>query len=206
MRANNLARFYHFHLCFKFVTEPQGTAVKTVRLHDIAALEPLLDDGDLDLSVLVLLRDPRAILASRLQIAAQDAQKDGWKIDADEYLADLQTECDQLTRGHQWLQNSKFGTKVKFIKFEDGVTEPQKLEREVAEFVDFQTERTFTMEEKQEPNKYQKSVQGAYLNHKNDRDPSQVLSSWRKTLSPHLVERVERECGALIALFGYKKK
>ena len=99
-----------------------------------------------------------------MQIAAHEAQKHGWKIDDDDYLADLGKECEQLARGHQWLQNSNYETKVKFIKFEDGVTQPQKLEDDVAKFVQIHTDRVFVMEEKQQPNKYQKSVQGALQN------------------------------------------
>ena len=56
-------------------------AVKTVRIHELEALEPLLQLETIDLRILVLIRDPRAVLASRLELAQLQADKGGWTLD-----------------------------------------------------------------------------------------------------------------------------
>ena len=69
----------------------QGVAVKTVRLHDLKALEPLLLQESIDLKILVLIRDPRAVLASRLELAQMQASKGGWTLDASRFKLNSQT-------------------------------------------------------------------------------------------------------------------
>ena len=185
-----------------------GTVVKTVRIHDVEKLSPLLSDPNLDLKILVLVRDPRAVFASRVEIGKRIARTSNYTFYPENYLQTLAVECNQTATSYQWTQQSKFQNKIKFIKFEDGLEKLEMLRDEIYNFIEMRYDPTsqFELELEQKPNQYQKSVGGAYLSHQNDRDPAEVLESWRKKIDAEHISRIATDCKEILEIFEYSVK
>jgi len=64
----------------------KGVAIKSIRYHDLIYLEPLLAEAKFDFKIIVLIRDPRAVYASRIEIFPD--WKYRWQL-----RTDLEQEC-----------------------------------------------------------------------------------------------------------------
>lgn len=185
--------------------DAMGIAIKTVRIHDVEKLHPLLSDTTLDLKILILIRDPRAIFASRVTIGEREAKVNGWTMDYDDYLNQISIECEQTANGYKWAQQVGLHSQIKYIKFENGVQKPEELRREVYDFIEmnYDEDIMFKLESRLKPNEYQKSVGGAYLSHINDRGANDVIDSWQKKLDAAHVEIILTVCKDVLSIFNY---
>ncbi|KFV06033.1 Carbohydrate sulfotransferase 3, partial [Pterocles gutturalis] len=78
-------------LCDLYICK-QHVALKTVRIRQLEFLQPLVEDPRLDVRIIQLVRDPRAVLASRM--VAFSGKYETWKKWASEREAPLQVEED----------------------------------------------------------------------------------------------------------------
>lgn len=186
--------------------EAKGIALKTVRLHNLSKLEPLLSDSNLNMKVIVPIRDPRAVFASRVKLNKIEAKRLHYQLNFTEFMMDLKTECEETAESFEWYEKSRYRSMIKYIKFEDAVENYKKLEKDVFQFIGIEnySESRFELEETQVLNEYQKQVGGAYMSHTGDRNKEDVLDAWKEVITDAQRASIEEHCQKIMKLFKYE--
>ncbi|XP_030628848.1 carbohydrate sulfotransferase 3a [Chanos chanos] len=182
--------------------------IKTVRVRQLETLRPLAEDPRLNVKLIHLVRDPRAILASRMVAFASKYQN--WKSWAengevpieDEEVKHLQGNCNQirlsaelgLSQPH-WLAN-----RYMLVRFEDIARYPMQKAAEMYRF----TGIPFTSQAKEwilKNTHTSESASGVYSTQKNS---SEQVEKWRFSIPFKLAQVVQEVCGPTMKLFGYR--
>ncbi|XP_035982474.1 carbohydrate sulfotransferase 3a [Fundulus heteroclitus] len=186
----------------------QHHAIKTVRVRQLDTLQPLVEDLRLDVTVIQLVRDPRAILASRMVAFSSKYRtwkawaQDGQVPEDDEEVKRLKGNCDQvrisaelgLSKPH-WLKG-----RYMLVRYEDIARYPMQKAEEMYKFTgipfssqarDWILRNTQTTEE----------ASGIYSTQKNS---SEQAEKWRIGIPFTLVQVVQKVCAPTMKLFGYK--
>ena len=81
-------------------TETKATAAKIIRIPDAEHIINLINDykRDIDGKIIILVRDPRAMITSRRKIAMWDGL---WKRDKESMLTQLKKECRMMTKNKE---------------------------------------------------------------------------------------------------------
>nr|DBA16859.1 TPA: hypothetical protein GDO54_002387 [Pyxicephalus adspersus] len=183
--------------------------VKEVRIFDYKVLYPLLQDPSLNLRILHLVRDPRAIFQSRMKVTSALSRDNniilkGIKGDKQDipYKA-IERICKSQT---QIYETASFGIHVKLhkrymmVRYEDIVQDPLGKVREMYEFAKLR----FTP-------KLEDWIHD--MTHGKGNGPNFVISSrdaintsraWRTALPFESVQRVQNICREAMTMFGYK--
>nr|XP_057917019.1 carbohydrate sulfotransferase 3b [Doryrhamphus excisus]XP_057917020.1 carbohydrate sulfotransferase 3b [Doryrhamphus excisus] len=183
-------------------------AIKSVRVRQLENLRPLIEDRRLDLKFIQLVRDPRAVLASRM--VAFGAKYKNWKqwatdgdvpIDDDE-VKKLKSNCDTIRISAEaglkhpaWLRG-----RYMLVRYEDIARFPMRKAAEMYKF----TGIPFTPKVKAwilKNTRASKETGGVYSTQKNS---SEQVEKWRFTLPFKIVQVVQEVCGPTLTLFGYK--
>ncbi|XP_039857612.1 carbohydrate sulfotransferase 3a [Simochromis diagramma] len=186
----------------------QHHAIKTVRVHQLDTLQPLVEDPRLDIKVIQLVRDPRAILASRM--VAFSSKYHTWKAWAqngqvpedDEEVKRLKGNCDHIRMSAEfglsqphWLRN-----RYMLVRYEDIALYPMQKAEEMYKFagIPFSSlAREWILRNTQTTQK----ASGIYSTQKNS---SEQAEKWRFTIPFTLAQVVQRVCGPTMKLFGYR--
>ncbi|XP_020373743.2 carbohydrate sulfotransferase 3 [Rhincodon typus] len=194
-------------LAMQACLQKQHVAMKTVRLRQLEFLRPLVEDFRIDLRVIQLVRDPRAVLASRM--VAFPSKYEAWKkwadqgvVPDDEELGKLRGNCENLRASAQlglsqppWLKD-----RFMLMRYEDVALEPMKKAHEMYRFAGI----PITSEVKKWIYINTQSSPGSdnlYSTHKNS---SEQFEKWRLTLPFKIAEVVQKVCEPTMKLFGYK--
>ncbi|KAF4091696.1 hypothetical protein AMELA_G00039480 [Ameiurus melas] len=182
-------------------------AIKTVRIPQVSDLRILTEDPRLDLRIIHLVRDPRAILASR--ITAFTEQFLAWKIwnatDKQPHHVDLT----QITRTCQdmvysvdiglkkpaWLQG-----RYLLVRYEDLAINPEGKAKEIYKFLDLDMDNKVITWISQNTN----ATSSRKSRYSTSRDSKTTPESWRLHLSFDIVKTVQTLCNNTLALLGYK--
>ncbi|KAL2083579.1 hypothetical protein ACEWY4_021352 [Coilia grayii] len=182
--------------------------VKTVRVRQLETLKPLTEDPRLDMRFIQLVRDPRAILASRM--VAFSSKYQTWKTWAvngevpieDEEVKRLQGNCNQIKMSAElglsrpkWLRG-----RYMLVRYEDIARYPMQKAAEMFEF----TGIPFTVQAKEwilQNTHATEEVSGVYSTQKNS---SEQVEKWRFSIPFKLAQVVQQVCGPTMQLFGYK--
>ncbi|XP_043534522.1 carbohydrate sulfotransferase 3-like [Chiloscyllium plagiosum] len=187
--------------------QKQHVAMKTVRLRQLEFLRPLVEDLRIDLRVIQLVRDPRAVLASRM--VAFPGKYEAWKkwadqgvVPDDEELAKLRGNCESLRASAQLGLSQPAWLKDRFLlmRYEDVALEPVKRAHEMYRFAGI----SITPEVKKWIHINTQSSPGSdnlYSTHKNS---SEQFEKWRLALPFKIAEVVQKVCEPTMKLFGYK--
>ncbi|XP_066536138.1 carbohydrate sulfotransferase 3a [Hoplias malabaricus] len=183
-------------------------AIKTVRVRQLETLRLLVEDPRLDIKVIQLVRDPRAILASRMVAFSNKYQT--WKSWAangevpieDEEVKRLQGNCNQIRMSAElglsrpnWLEN-----RYMLVRYEDIARYPMQKAADMYRFTgipftsqarDWILKNTHTSE----------VTSGVYSTQKNS---SEHVEKWRYSIPFKLAQVVQEVCGPAMHLFGYK--
>ncbi|XP_078284460.1 carbohydrate sulfotransferase 3-like isoform X2 [Rhinoraja longicauda] len=187
--------------------QKQYVAMKTVRLRQLEYLRPLLEDLRIDLRIIQLVRDPRAVLASRM--VAFPSKYEAWKMWAnegrvpdDEEVGKLRGNCENLRASAQlgieqpsWLRG-----RFMLMRYEDIALEPLKRAQEMYRFAGL----PITDEVKRwiyENTQASKAGNGVYSTRKNS---SEQFEKWRLALPFKIAQVVQQVCEPTMRLFGYK--
>ncbi|XP_061765549.1 carbohydrate sulfotransferase 3-like [Nerophis ophidion] len=183
-------------------------AIKSVRVHQLEILRPLMEDPRLDMKFIHLVRDPRAVLASRM--VAFPAKYKNWKqwiMDSDVPLdknevKKLKNNCDTIRISAQaglrrtaWLRG-----RYMLVRFEDIARFPMRKAGEMYKFAGI----PFTPQVKAwilKNTQASKKTSGLYSTQKNS---SEQVENWRFTLPFKIAQLVQEVCGPTLKLFGYK--
>ncbi|XP_037610726.1 carbohydrate sulfotransferase 3b [Sebastes umbrosus] len=183
-------------------------AIKSVRVRQLENLRPLAEDPRLDVKFIQLVRDPRAVLASRM--VAFEAKYKNWKqwaadgdVPIDDYeVRKLKGNCDNIRmsaeiglRQPPWLRR-----RYMLVRYEDIARFPMRKATEMYKF----TGIPFTPQVKSwilKNTQASKETSGVYSTQKNS---SEQVEKWRFRLPFKIAQVVQRVCGRTLKLFGYK--
>lgn len=186
----------------------QHHAIKAVRVRQLDTLQPLVEDPRLDVTIIQLVRDPRAILVSRMVAFPSRYQtwkawaQDGQVPEQDEEVKRLKGNCDQvrisaelgLSKPH-WLKG-----RYMLVRYEDIARYPMQKAEEMYKFtgIPFSSQaREWILRNTQTT----KEASGIYSTQKNS---SEQAEKWRTSIPFALVQVVQKVCGPTMTLFGYK--
>uniref|UniRef100_UPI00398F8663 carbohydrate sulfotransferase 3-like n=1 Tax=Pristiophorus japonicus TaxID=55135 RepID=UPI00398F8663 len=187
--------------------QKQHMAMKTVRLRQLEFLRPLVEDLRINLRVIQLVRDPRAVLASRM--VAFPSKYEAWKkwaekgaVPDDDEVSKLRGNCENLRASAQlglsqppWLKD-----RFMLMRYEDIALEPMKKAHEMYHFAGI----PITPEVKKWiyiNTQTSKGSDNVYSTHKNS---SEQFEKWRLALPFKIAEVVQKVCEPAMKLFGYK--
>ncbi|XP_076831172.1 carbohydrate sulfotransferase 3a [Brachyhypopomus gauderio] len=183
-------------------------AIKTVRVTQLETLRSLVEDARLDIRVIQLVRDPRAILASRME--AFSSQYQTWKSWAangevpveDEEVKRLQGNCNQIRESAElglsrpdWLEN-----KYMLVRYEDIARYPMQKAAEMYRF----TGIPFTSHAREWILKNTHASQVASGVYSTQKNSSEQVQMWRFKMPFKLAQVVQEVCGPTMELFGYR--
>ncbi|ELK09551.1 carbohydrate sulfotransferase 3 [Pteropus alecto] len=183
-------------------------ALKAVRIRQLEFLQPLAEDPRLDLRVIQLVRDPRAVLASRMVAFA--GKYETWKKWLAEGQDQLREEEVQRLRGNcesirlsaelglqqpAWLRG-----RYMLVRYEDVARRPLQKAREMYRFAGIPL--TPQVEDWIQKNtQAARDGSGIYSTQKNS---SEQFEKWRFSMPFKLAQVVQAACGPAMHLFGYK--
>ncbi|KAG5262746.1 hypothetical protein AALO_G00278420 [Alosa alosa] len=188
--------------------QKEHRAIKSVRVRQLETLRPLAEDPRLDVKFIQLVRDPRAVLASRM--VAFSAKYKNWKrwavdgevpVDDDE-VRKLKGNCDNIRvsaevglKQPEWLRD-----RYMLVRYEDIARFPMRKATEMYQFAGI----PFTSKVKEwilKNTQASKEVSGVYSTQKNS---SEQVEKWRFSIPFKLAQVVQKVCGPTMKLFGYK--
>ncbi|KAJ3596380.1 hypothetical protein NHX12_002788, partial [Muraenolepis orangiensis] len=188
-------------------------AIKTVRVPEIGDLRTLIEDPRLDLKVIHLVRDPRAILASRMM--AFPEQFRAWKIWNATRRQPRYVDLSQITRtckdmaasaetGRQrpaWLRG-----RYLLVRYEDLAFNPEDKASEIYRFLGLKEDsRVWSWIARNTVNSGACSPSEWNYRYSTTRDSRATAESWRLRLDYDIVKTLQNLCSDTLALLGYKQ-
>ncbi|XP_057268954.1 carbohydrate sulfotransferase 2 [Pezoporus wallicus] len=214
--------------CHKYRT----LVIKGVRVFDLAVLAPLMRDPTLDLKVIHLVRDPRAVASSRIKsrhglireslqvVRSRDphihrmpfldaghklgGKKEGGGGSDYHALGAMEVICSSMAKTLQTALHPPDWLQGNYmvVRYEDLVVEPIKTLRQVYSFVNLAVSP--------EMEKFALNMtSGPGYSSKpfvvSARNATQALSAWRTALSYQQIKQVEEYCHQPMVLLGYER-
>ncbi|XP_075774350.1 carbohydrate sulfotransferase 5 isoform X2 [Pelodiscus sinensis] len=186
--------------------------VKEVRFFDLTVLYPLLTDASLNLKVIHLVRDPRAVAKSREQSVKALARDNGivlsmngTKVEDSKFKV-MQEVC----RSHVQIYETATQKSPRFLKdrylmirFEDLVRDPLSEIRDMYKFADLRLTPKleswiYNITHGQGAGKKKEAFKIT------SRDAVNVSQAWRNILSFQKIKKVQEVCRGAINMLGYK--
>lgn len=187
-------------------------AIKTVRVPEVGDLRTLTEDPRLDLKIIHLVRDPRAILASRMMAFADQFR--AWKIwnatgRQPRYvdLSQITGTCkDMLSSAETGLQKPAWlRGRYMPVRYEDLAFNPKEKAAEIYRFVGLEMEDRVRFWVEKNTNSSTTSPSEWNYRYSTSRDSRATAESWRLRLSFDVVRTVQSLCNNTLALLGYKQ-
>merc|ERR1712176_714219 len=185
--------------------ETKATAAKIIRVVEVQKLLDFFDrhEDQLEPKIIILVRDPRAMLESRKKLTWPATY---WAEHSEDFFKQLEAECASFAENRKF--ESKFKDRLKFIRYEDIAMDPISISEETYKFLEMEIstdvhEYLKSATEKDDSTKYSeaKAYLKAYSTKRNSREN---LQKWRKTATWDRVERVQSICKDTWLLLGTK--
>ncbi|XP_062316755.1 carbohydrate sulfotransferase 6 [Osmerus eperlanus] len=194
--------------------------LKEVRFFELESLYPLLQDPTLDLRIIHLIRDPRAVARSREQAAnalSQDnalvleqgdceGKRTGKDPDAKELYAVMQEVCRSHVRIHETavLKPPDFlRGRYKMVRYEDMVRNPLQEINKMYQFVGLEmTEKLQEWIYRVTHGKGKGTQKEAFQI--TSRNAADVSQAWRSSLAHSKVKRIQEVCKGAMSMLGYR--
>ncbi len=186
----------------------QHHAIKTVRVRQLESLQPLVENPRLDVRVIQLVRDPRAILASRM--VAFSSKYQSWKTWAhggqvpedDEEVKRMKGNCENIRLSAEvglsrprWLKN-----RYMLVRYEDIARNPMQKAEEMYRFLGI----PFSLQAREWILKNTQTTKGASGIYSTQKNSSEQAEKWRFSIPFTLAQVVQKVCGPTMKLFGYR--
>ncbi|XP_078258210.1 carbohydrate sulfotransferase 7 [Rhinoraja longicauda] len=198
--------------------------IKDVRVMDAAILLPLMQDPSLNVKVVQLVRDPRAVHNSRMKsklslvkesiqvLRSRRSEKNQRAIPnrsqrADTYVSNaLEVICEAWSRDQTLVKGAPDWIRRRYltIRYEDLVLEPVEGLRTLYTFANL----TVTPATEQYVLNMTRGVGYSSDNPFliSSRDAKEAIGAWKKRLSLWQIEQVEQKCQKAMTLLGYQTK
>ncbi|XP_043993379.1 carbohydrate sulfotransferase 3a [Gambusia affinis] len=186
----------------------QHHAIKAVRVRQLDTLQPLVEDPHLNVAVIQLVRDPRAILVSRMVAFPSKYQtwkawaQDGQVPEDDDEVKRLKGNCDQVRISAelglskpQWLKG-----RYMLVRYEDIARYPMQKAEEMYKF----TGIPFSSRAREWILRNTQTTEGASGIYSTQKNSSEQADKWRTSIPFTLVQVVQKVCGPTMKLFGYR--
>ncbi|CAI9604002.1 unnamed protein product [Staurois parvus] len=176
--------------------------MKTVRILDLSVLLPLFRDPALDLRILHLVRDPRAVALSRKSFTLNIEDRIVLKSDGNtnitisrvmKKICKSQVDINNVAKAAEVLQG-----RYMTIRHEDLSNEPLKHIKKIYSFASLYLTKNL---EQWVYNITHKEVEGIMTF---SRDSSKVVQKWRTALKFNFVKQIQDNCKEAMDLFGYR--
>ncbi|KAM9854729.1 carbohydrate sulfotransferase 6 [Aulostomus maculatus] len=186
--------------------------LKEVRFFELESLYPLLQDPRLDLRIIHLVRDPRAVVRSREQ-SAKAFVSDNAVVLEHRHIPGIEVQyqvMQEICRSHVRINERAIQKpppflkgRYKMVRYEDVVQNPLGEVTAMYEFVGL--DMTRQLEEwiyKLTHGKGKGSVKEAFQ--VTSRNATDVSQAWRTTLPFNKVKRIQEVCKGAMSLLGYR--
>ncbi|XP_065496921.1 carbohydrate sulfotransferase 5-like [Caloenas nicobarica] len=186
--------------------------IKEVRFFDLKVLYPLLTDPSLNLKIIHLVRDPRAVVKSREQSVKALARDNGivlstngTKVEDSKYKV-----MQEICRSHVQIYETAtlkppgfLKDRYLMIRFEDLVRDPLSEISEMYKFADLSLTPTlkswiYNITHGQGPGKKKEAFKIT------SRDAVSVSQAWRNILSFQKIKKIQEVCKGAINMLGYQ--
>ncbi|XP_063791824.1 carbohydrate sulfotransferase 4-like [Pseudophryne corroboree] len=185
--------------------------LKTVRVLDLGVLLPLLQDSKLDLRIIHLVRDPRAVAFSRMNFGflnQEDLQivRENKKWKNKKQMPNITHVMDSICNAQVAIDEfrSKAGKSLRgqymMIRYEDLAKEPLPIIEQIFNFASLRLTEGFqgwlyniTHQSRQK--------QGAFMNFA--LDSMKIIQKWRIGLNHNTVLKIQNKCRNAMEIFGY---
>ncbi|XP_011669653.2 carbohydrate sulfotransferase 1-like [Strongylocentrotus purpuratus] len=177
------------------------TVLKTIRVKDIKDLRVFLEDPSLNLKIIYLVRDPRAVMNSRRKLKAPNADLLRRKgPDADE-IKDL---CEHMARNLQYKDDPPSWLKGKYmlVRFEDVAEDPIEQTQRIYQHVGIKIHQDVLGWLKN--NTHGNKGHGTGGPFSRTRDTDNVINAWKNSISEEVREEVERKCSHVMDALSYR--
>ncbi|OCT71932.1 carbohydrate sulfotransferase 3 [Xenopus laevis] len=186
----------------------EHVAVKAVRIRQLEYLRTLVEDPRLDMRIIQLVRDPRAVLASRM--VAFSGKYESWKKWAlegaapipDEEVQKLKGNCESIRMSAElglkqpdWLRG-----RYMLIRYEDIARSPLQKAKEMYKFAGI----SITPQVEQWIIKNTQASQDSNGIYSTQKNSSEQFEKWRFSIPFKLAQVVQDVCKPAMKLFGYK--
>ncbi|CAN9499763.1 unnamed protein product [Ophioblennius macclurei] len=198
----------NFTLASESCLSKQHHTIKSVRVIHLETLQPLIEDPRMDVRIIQLIRDPRAVLASRMVAFSSQYQtwkswaQDGQVPEHDEEMKRLKGNCDHLRVSAElglsqppWLKG-----RYMLVRYEDIARYPMQKAEEMYKF----TGIPFSSQAREWILKNTHTTQEASGVYSTQKNSSEQSEKWRFNIPFTLVQVVQQLCGPTMKLFGYK--
>ncbi|XP_011667051.1 carbohydrate sulfotransferase 1 [Strongylocentrotus purpuratus] len=176
------------------------TVLKTIRVNDIKDLRVFLEDPSLNLKIIHLVRDPRAVMNSRRKLKEPNSDLLRRKgPDADE-IKDL---CEHMARNLQYKDDPPSWLKGKYmlVRFEDVAEDPIEQTQRIYQHVGINIHQDVLGWLKN--NTHGNKGQGTGSPFSRTRDTEKVINAWKNSISEEVREEVERKCSHVMNALSY---
>ncbi|XP_030646487.1 carbohydrate sulfotransferase 1 [Chanos chanos] len=186
-------------------------AIKTVRIPEVGDLRTLSEDPRLDLRIIHLVRDPRAILASRMM--AFSDQFRAWRIWNATGRQPRYVDLGQITRTCRDIDNSVetalqrptwLRGRYLMVRYEDLAQNPEGKAREIYRFLGLDMDSRVLTWITQNTNTSAPPASEWNYKYSTTRDSRNTAHSWRLRLGFNIVRTVQALCNSTFSLLGYK--
>ncbi|XP_070580692.1 carbohydrate sulfotransferase 1-like [Ptychodera flava] len=172
-------------------------AIKTIRLYDLDVLRPIASDPDINLKVIHLVRDPRGIWNSRLNLNKTNydfvRRRTNWD-EVTDLCKNMLDNYKLALRAPQWLQGKYF-----LARYEDIALNPLAMATRVYQFLGIPLPDRVT---EWVTAHTQESRFGRFGTTRNS---SSVVAQWRHQLPIRTVYDIQNKCHAVMNELGYVK-
>ncbi|CAL1595576.1 unnamed protein product [Knipowitschia caucasica] len=186
-------------------------AIKTVRVPEVGDLRTLTEDPRLDLRIIHLVRDPRAILASRMTAFADQFR--AWKIwnatgrqpryvDLTQITStckDISASLETALQRPPWLRGRYY-----LVRYEDLALNPKDKTEDIYRFAGLDVDQRVLTWINKNTNSNNGSPSDWNYKYSTSRDSRAAAESWRLRLSFDIVRTVQNLCNHTLSLLGYR--
>lgn len=196
--------------------------LKEVRFFELESLYPLLQDPSLNLRIIHLIRDPRAVARSREQAASALTQDNTLVLEKgncegmgkgkvkDPDIKELYAVMQEVCRSHVRIYETAalkapdfLRGRYKMVRYEDMVRDPLKEINEMYRFVGLEmTEQLQDWIYRVTHGKGKGTLKEAFQI--TSRNAAVVSQAWRSTLAHNKVKRIQEVCKGAMSMLGYR--